>query len=40
MLDRDPNRGFLLRMVTGLAIALMIVAGSLGYALSNSQAFL
>jgi hypothetical protein len=40
MRDRDPNRGFLIRMLAGLAVAVTIVAGSLAYALTNSQAFL
>lgn len=40
MFDHDPNRGLLLRMLAGLAVALTIVAASLGYALSNSQVFL
>jgi hypothetical protein len=40
MRDRDPNRGLLLRMLAGLAAAVTIVTASLGYALSNSQAFL
>jgi hypothetical protein len=40
MLDGDPNRAFVICMLAGLAVAVTIVAGSLGYALTNSQAFL
>jgi hypothetical protein len=40
MRERDPNREFLIRLLAGLAVAVTIVVGSLGYALSHSQAFL
>jgi hypothetical protein len=40
MFKRNPNGAFLARMLAGLALAMTIVMGSLGYALHNSQAFL
>jgi hypothetical protein len=40
MFKHDSNGRFLARMLAGLTLALTVVAGSLGYAVYNSQAFL
>jgi hypothetical protein len=39
MIKRNSNGRFLVCMVAGLALAMSAVAGSLGYAVYNSQAF-
>jgi hypothetical protein len=39
MSNRDSNGKLLARMLAGLTFAITIVAGSLGYAVYNSQAF-
>jgi hypothetical protein len=40
MFNRNSNATFLGRMLAGLVVSLTIVLGSLGHAVSNSQAFL
>jgi hypothetical protein len=40
MLNRNSNGKLLARMLAGLTLAITVVAGSLGYAVYNSQAFL
>ena len=40
MFNRDSNGRLLARMLAGLTVAVTVVAGSLGYAVYNSQAFL
>ncbi len=39
MFTNNPNGRLLTRLLAGLTIAVTIVMGSLGYAVSNSQAF-
>jgi hypothetical protein len=39
MIKRNANGRFLACMLAGLTIAMTVVAGSLGYAVYNSQAF-
>ena len=40
MFKRDSNGRLLARMLAGLTLAVTVVAGTLGYAVYNSQAFL
>jgi len=39
MIKRNANGRFLACMLAGLTLAMTVVAGSLGYAVYNSQAF-
>ncbi len=39
MFSNNPNGRLLTRLFAGLTFAVTVVAGSLGYAVSNSQAF-
>ena len=39
MFNREPNGRLLAGMLAGLTLAITIVAGSLGYAVYNSQTF-
>lgn len=39
MFNRITNGSFLSRLLAGLVVSVTIVAVSLGYAISNSQAF-
>ena len=39
MCKNSPNGRFLARMLAGLSAAVTVIAGSLGYALHNSQTF-
>jgi hypothetical protein len=39
MLNRNANARFLARLLVGLGIAVSIIVGSLGHALTHSQAF-
>ena len=39
MFKGTPNGRFLARMLAGLMAAVIVIAGSLGHALYNSQAF-
>ena len=39
MFNGNSNGGLLVRLIAGLIVAVTAVAGSLGYAVYNSQAF-